>query len=359
MEEPMFDVDFDLKGPKVICHEQYQSLVPKILEGLKPYNLDDHFVLFSSGTTGGDLKGYALSKAALFANAKAVNEHFELESSDVWGLSLPIYHIGGLSVLARAHLLKNKIVDVRHWDPLPWHKKMEDVTITTVVPTQLYDLVKLKLSPSKKLRYVVVGGDLLSSALKDEAMKLGWPVIRTFGMSEVCSQMASAKTPTSDELEILSIHKVKTEDERLLVKSDALFSLEFTLGSELRVTMASELCNNEGFYITKDKATTDGKTLKHLGRLGDDVKIAGHLVNLLHLKNELSAYLLKHGLFNQMEFAIEEDQRKGKKLVLITLVDLPSSAQVEIAQLISPVKIDEIRKITQFERTALGKLKKS
>lgn len=356
----MFDVDFDNIEPQVLAHHSQMHLAPTILKGLKKYDLRHHFILFSSGTTGGDLKGYAISKEALFTNADAVNKHFNLSKKDVWGLSLPIYHVGGLSVLARADLYKNRIIDARSWDPHSWSKKMEEVTITTVVPTQLYDLVKRQIKPSPHLRYLVVGGDFLSSGLKDAAMKLGWPVIRTFGMSEVCSQLASTLNPKSDELKLLPIHQVKTnEDQRLLVKSEALFTLQFRLGEKLLVETAQELCDQEGFYATSDRAEVFGDTIKHLGRLGDEFKIAGHLVNLNSLKDSLGSFLVEKNLFGQMEFSLEDDERKGKKLVLLSL-PIPSLNYLldEFREKINPVKLDDVRIVQSFERTHLGKLKK-
>lgn len=355
----MFDIDFDRTDLQVVVHPQYQGLVPAILEGLKPYNLKNHFVLLSSGTTGGDIKGYALSHDALFANAQATNEHFKLTDKDVWGLSLPVYHVGGLSVLARAHLLKNKLVDLRKWNPENWFQEIKDVTITTIVPTQLYDLVKLNLKAPSTLRYLVVGGDFLSSSLKAEALKLGWPVIRTFGMSEVCSQLASTTNPDSDELKVFPIHEVKTDSAgRLLVKSASLFTLQFTMGKEFKVTTASELWDKDGFYSTSDQAQVSGHTLKHLGRMGDEVKIAGHLVNLNSLKETLATYLMQKKMMGSIELSLESDERKGKKLVLLSLPHL-ENAHNEIAHLIHPIKIDEVRIVDSFDRTSLGKLKRS
>lgn len=356
MEAVMFVVDFETSIPQLICHPDLRIHEKEILSKLNPYFLRDHFILFSSGTTGGDLKGYALSKKALFANAEAVNNHFQLTSEDVWGLSLPVYHVGGLSVLARAHLLKNKIVDVRKWEPISWLEKMKDVTITTVVPTQLHDLVQRKMRPSPKLRYIIVGGDFLSSKLKEEAMKLGWPVIRTFGMSEVCSQLASSKTPESDDLEILPIHEVKIDEGRLVVKSKAIFTLEFVMGEKFRVNTAKEL-SEDGFYLTKDRAEVHGNVITPLGRLGDEFKIAGHLINMNQLKETLGTYLMENDLFNQMELSLEDDDRKGKKLILLTLTGSHSHADA-IKERLKPVKIDEVRMVESFQRTALGKLKK-
>lgn len=358
METIMFNIDFENPAPQLICHQDLKIHEAEILQKLNPYFLRDHFILFSSGTTGGALKGYAVSKKALFANAEAVNKHFNLTKDDVWGLSLPVYHIGGLSVLARAHLLGNRVVDARSWDPESWHEKMKDVTITTIVPTQLHDLVKLGLKPSPKLRYIIVGGDFLSSKLKDEAIKLGWPVIRTFGMSEVCSQLASAVTPESNDLVILPIHEAKVEEERLMVKSKALFTLEFVMGEKFKVNTARELSEN-GFYLTKDRAQVSGNIIRPLGRLGDEFKIAGHLINMNQLKDTLGTLLLEKNIFNKMEFAVVDDERKGKKLILLVLEEASDNETIEeLRERIRPVKIDDVRIVPSFERTSLGKFKK-
>lgn len=356
----MLDVDFDQMAPQLICHPDLKKFENKILNGLKAFDLNDHFILFSSGTTSSLLKGYALSKVALFKNAKAVNAFFNLNSSDIWGLSLPIYHVGGLSVLARAHLLKNKLIDLRKWSPEKWMQNIAPVSITTIVPTQLYDLVKLNLKAPKNLKYLIVGGDYLSSKLKQRARELGWPVISTYGMSEVCSQLASTRSPESDELEILPIHQVKTIDSRLLVKSPSLFTLEFNLGDDFRVRQAKDLCDAEGFYLTNDRAQIIKNIIHPLGRMGDELKIAGHLVNINKLKDTLAGFLLEHNLYGQMEFSITEDERKGKKLLLLTLGSAHQRELIEeIKNRVKPVIIDEVRVLEHFNRTELGKLKKS
>jgi o-succinylbenzoate---CoA ligase len=355
----MFDVNFETSAPQLICHPALKVHEQQILEKLNPFFLRDHFILFSSGTSGGDLKGYALSKKALFANAEAVNHHFALTKDDVWGLSLPIYHVGGLSVLARAELLKNKVIDVRKWDPINWKEMMKEVTITTVVPTQLYDLVRLKLRPSPRLRYLVVGGDFLSSALEHEAIKLGWPVIRTYGMSEVSSQLASAHAP-QEEMKILPIHQVKTEDNRLLVKSSALFTLEFQLGERFKISTIKELSDKEGFYFTKDRVEIKGNTITPLGRMGDELKISGHLIDLNQLRETLSSFLLKRGFFNQMELVAMPDERTGQKLVLYSTEQAMNDISIEeISELLRPVRVQDVIAVPELSRTNLGKLKKT
>lgn len=355
----MFDIDFDNPAPQLLCHPTQKHLEEDILQKLNPFFLRDHFLLFSSGTTGGDLKGYAVSKKALFANADAVNKHFSLTTDDVWGLSLPIYHIGGLSVLARANLLKNRVIDLRNWNPENWIEQVKDVTITTIVPTQLYDIVKKGFKAPPSLRYLIVGGDFLSSKLKEEALHLGWPVIRTFGMSELCSQIASSKTPADDNLEILSIHQTSLDGQTLLVKSPSLFTLEFTMGSNFRVKSLKELSNKDGFFITKDRAEIKGNILNPLGRVSDDIKISGHLVNTNLLRDALAYVLHELGLVGSIELSIEDDARKGKKLTLLTLPGIMSKTlEDKLSSALHPIKIDEVREVESFYRTDLGKLKK-
>ncbi|HXH29607.1 MAG TPA: AMP-binding protein [Bacteriovoracaceae bacterium] len=355
----MFNLKLGREELQVNCHPQYQVEGQRISRELKDYDLANHYLLFSSGTTGHYLKGYALSQKALMANAKAVNEHFQLTSKDVWGLSLPVYHVGGFSVLMRAQLLGNNIVDCRQLDSLQWLDKIKEVTISTIVPTQLHDLVMMKLEAPSKLKYLIVGGDLLSSELKQMAMDLGWPVIRTFGMTEVCSQLASASTVDSDILHVLPIHRAKINQEnRLLVKSPALFTLQFLQEEKLKIQTVADLSDQDGYYVTNDRVKLNNNIILPMGRFDAQYKISGHLVNFNYLRDAFYTFQLQHGHSGKMEFVLEEDVRKGKKLVLLHLRNaLDKEILAAIGALILPVKIDEVREVKEFKRTELGKLR--
>lgn len=355
----MLDLNFPTHAPILLRHPRFDSIEKDLLESLKEYDLKNHFLLLSSGTTSQKIKGYALSKDALLSNAQSVNEHFGLTHQDIWALSLPSFHVGGLSVLLRAHLSKSKVVRTDGWYPEGWVKLLanEKVTITTVVPTQIFDLVKLGLRAPQSLRYIIVGGDFLSHALEAEAVKLGWPIIRTFGMTEVCSQLASAKTP-GGTLEILPIHEIQIDtDQRLKVKSQALFTLQFEYQG--KTTLASELCDSHGFYLTQDRAMIKNEVFEHLGRLDDQVKISGRLVSFNELKDLLANYTLKNGIFDQVEISLKPDFRKGLTLVLMHLKNVSKNHLDEIAKVFHPLVFDETISLESFERTDLGKLKKT
>lgn len=359
MEVTVFDVNFDEEF-KIITHPSLSAEGERLRRELENIDFTSHFAIFSSGTSSRELKGYVLYDKAMEANARAVNEWFSLTSHDVWGLSLPVYHVGGLSVLVRARLLGNKIIDLRKWDPVRWHQTLTDekVTITTIVPTQLYDLVRMNLAAPSNLNQLIVGGDFLPTALEMKARLLGWPVIRTYGMSEVCSQLASGKKP-GDKLEILPIHRVKVTEEGLLaVKSPALFSARFILGEKFTLTFVENLSDPEGFYLTEDRVELNRRTIRPLGRQNQEIKVAGHLTNVLVLKDSLASVLLQEGYFGEAEIIIENDERKGHRLVLLHK-NLPGEILGRIAEGIRPAVLDEARAVRDFSRTELGKMKTS
>lgn len=357
----MFDVDLNLTQLQILHHPRYAEQAGLLKTLLPLEELQDHFVVFSSGTTSRGLKGYALSKLALAKNANAVNNHFKLGPHERWGLSIPTYHVGGLSVLVRAELGNQEVIDCRGWEPESWTKKVtqEKVTVTTVVPTQVYDLIQAKLKSPDNLRFMIVGGDFLSSELERQARELGWPIIRTYGMSEVCSQLASARTAGGD-LEILPIHKVKIDEAgRLLVKSDSLFTIQFRLNETLDIIQAMDLCDEEAFYITQDRALITGKSIIPQGRLDDHFKMGGHLIDFLSLKDQFSTYLLGRNLYQKAELVIEENEREGKQLGILALSNtFTEMDKKKFSELILPLKISTLKFCESFERTDLGKLKK-
>src|SRR5690349_2632783 len=77
-------------------------------------DLPGHLWLSTSGTTGA-LKLTALSKQAMLASAAAVNRHLQSNAKDVWYCVLPLFHVGGLGILARA-FLSGASVTRSNWD---------------------------------------------------------------------------------------------------------------------------------------------------------------------------------------------------------------------------------------------------
>lgn len=233
-------------------------------------DLPAHLWLATSGTTG-TLKLTALSKRAMLVSAAAVNRHLESDSRDVWCCVLPTFHVGGLGIYARAFLSGARVIAAQ-WDPRQF-AAMEEVTLASVVPAQVRDLVEAQLRAPQQLRAVVVGGGALDAVLYSDARELGWPVLPSYGMTETCSQVATA-TLASPELVLLDHVEARTE-------ADGCLSF---LGESLLTGYGTERGfidpKVNGWLVTEDLGAPEGRYLKVEGRRGDFVKIGGESVDL-------------------------------------------------------------------------------
>ncbi|MGI9239804.1 MAG: AMP-binding protein, partial [Verrucomicrobiales bacterium] len=75
---------------------------PEIEHALRTANVDGAVSFYSSGTTG-DARCVIHSRAGLLASARAVNAHLDARTEDVWLCALPVFHVGGFGVYARAY----------------------------------------------------------------------------------------------------------------------------------------------------------------------------------------------------------------------------------------------------------------
>ena len=320
----------------------------------------NHYALFSSGTSGGPMKGYLLSREALLKKAAAVNQRLGLGENDKWGASLPAYHIGGLAIYFRAELLGHTPVNLRPWNPAFTTAQIqrENVTVISLVPAQLYDLVSEELKCPACLKAVLIGGDFLSQKLESEARRLGWPLVKTFGMSEVGSQLCTGED-SEGYLRPLPIHEIKADElGQLKIKSESLFSFLITRQERSwSFKPASELQDPEGFLPLPDRVEIKKGHLLHLGRLDESKKLSGHLVNLRSIKEVMEKLTVEEKLWGEMEVKLEAHPRSGQRLILHHTSKVPEKLIRQFTELISPVKIDQIIHQSRIARTELGKFK--
>jgi O-succinylbenzoic acid--CoA ligase len=236
-------------------------------------DLPGHLWLATSGTTGA-LKLTALAKKAMLASAAAVNRHLDSDAKDVWLNVLPTFHVGGLGIHARAFLSGARVVTTE-WDPRQFATQQE-MTLSSLVPAQVRDLVHQSLKPERQLRAIVVGGGALEPSLYEEARNLGWPLLPSYGMTETCSQVATA-TLASPELFLLDHVEARTEEDgRLSFRGESLLTGYGTATGFIDP-------RREGWFLTEDLGTVNTGRLKVEGRRGDFVKIGGESVDLARL----------------------------------------------------------------------------
>jgi O-succinylbenzoic acid--CoA ligase len=228
-------------------------------------DLPGHVWLSTSGSTGA-LKLTALSKEAILASAAAVNRRLEAGSADVWLGVLPLFHVGGLGIHARAFLSGARIAT--EWS--------DEVTLAALVPTQVGDLVRSQTRPPGGLRAVVVGGGSLSDDLYRRGTELGWPLLPSYGMTETCSQVATARLG-SPELVLLDHAQARVEEDgRLAFRGPSLLTGYGTDAGFVDPKV-------EGWFVTEDVGSVGSGTVSVMGRRGDFIKIGGELVGLARL----------------------------------------------------------------------------
>ncbi|WP_275097957.1 class I adenylate-forming enzyme family protein [Sedimenticola hydrogenitrophicus] len=156
-------------------------------------------IIATSGTSG-EPKGVMLSAANLAASVAASERRLGLGVTDCWLACLPLFHIGGLSILLRclaagARVLLQEGFEVAEvWQQIA----AGEVSHVSLVPAMLERLlIQADRPPPPTLRVVLIGGGPLSRSLAQRAHAAGWPLCVSYGMSETASQFATDCSPTA------------------------------------------------------------------------------------------------------------------------------------------------------------------
>lgn len=348
-----------LISPKILTADA--KFINKVWEEQK---LSSHVFILSSGTSSSETyKTYALSKKSLINNAKAVNELIKASSEDIWLASLPHYHVGGLSIYIRAALSNSHVKkhDGSRWSPERFVSilNQEKINFCSLVPTQVYDLCQKKAKAPASIKAVFVGGDFLHDSLLRQFTKLGWPVYITYGMTEVCSQLATSYYKNIDDgfIDILPIHKVSEKEGDFYIESQSLYTSMCQINVKDQ-TYKVEI-STKSFHLS-DHILLQGNRLKPLGRKDDLFKINGRLYSLLEIKNIAYSLFEDLEIYGHAEIIIEENLRNGKNLKLLLEKEFKDISE-EILSLLNktlPIQVQHIEIIDEIEKTELGKIKK-
>lgn len=305
------------------------SLAPwqaKILTELKkraPQSPQTLWVLSSGTQSVNEVKAIALTYDAVFASARAVNAHLDAKTRDRWLLCLPVYHVGGLSILARAFLSKSEVFQLAKWDPRAFCEKIkkDKITLCSLVPTQIHDLAAAGLQCPAGLRAIVVGGGSLDPALYASGRRLGWPLLPSYGLTECCSQVATADFGSLEHavypgLKVLSHAKVELREQRVFVQSASVCKWIARGDRDGQFTLEDP--RRDGWLPTEDLAEWYRGGLKILGRRDDVVKVLGALVPLNQVEHEAREFFARVGLPGDLTVLAVEGGREGARLVLVT-----------------------------------------
>lgn len=291
-----------------------------IVRGLP--RLERHVWVTTSGSSGA-LKLVALSKEALLASAAAVNRHLDARSGEVWCSPLPGFHVGGIGIRARAWLSSSRVVDLSEWSARAFVALCAEkgVTLSALVPAQVSDLVMEGSRAPAAMRAIVIGGGALAPSVYEAARALGWPILPSYGMTEACSQVATAPLRSLEEttfprLEVLSHLEVRLVAGRLAVRGASLLT-GYGIEEDGRPRFIDP--KQDGWFVSEDAAqieTEGARTLVHpLGRSSDFVKIGGESSSLARLQ----------------EIAERAAQRRGADAAVLAIADERLGAVIHLA----------------------------
>jgi o-succinylbenzoate---CoA ligase len=144
---------------------------------------DAALVVHTSGTTGLP-RPVALTLGNVLANALGCAVALGHDRAERWLCPLPLSHVGGLMVLLRSAIAgTTAVLDAPARD---------DVTVASLVPTQLGRLLEAGTPPPASLRVVLLGGAPADPTLLTRARDAGWPVAPSYGLTQTCSAAAIA-----------------------------------------------------------------------------------------------------------------------------------------------------------------------
>jgi o-succinylbenzoate---CoA ligase len=320
---PALSATHDLDAVAAVVHTSGSSGAPKPV-----------------GLTYGNLLWSALGSAAALGS----------DPDERWLCALPVAHVGGLSILVRSAIAATTAVVHERFDT----ERVRDAlmasdgpTIVSLVPTTLARLLDAGLREPARLRCALVGGGPLPAPLVARAREAAIPVAQTYGLTEACSQVTTARPGDAqpDAGPPLFCTRVRIDAEgQILVHSP---------------TVARGAAGPDGWLATGDLGALDAEgRLTIVGRKADTIISGGENV----APAEVEAVLAEHPAVAEAVVYGRPDAEWGE-VIVATVVLKPGTGAAEddlrehCAARLAPYKVPKsVAFAADLPRTPSGKL---
>ena len=230
-------------------------------------------LIATSGSTGFP-KLVALSIPNFIWSAKGSSENIPVDPDDKWLINLPLFHVGGMSIIFRTMLAgANSIIAPKNLDADFIDQKR--ITHFSLVATQLDRFIQTDVPLNKKTKAILVGGSKIPQFLIRKSMELNLPIHTSYGCSEMASQVCTTpKGATMAELmtagKVLASRRLQIDQERRIQLNGKTRFLGYWQNQKLQKPF-----DENGWFTSNDLGEFDKNGfLKVMGRL-DRMFISG------------------------------------------------------------------------------------
>ncbi len=319
-------LDRDLLGPAL---HAATSTVPanNMAENIEEMN--QPVTIIHTSASSGEAKAAVHSFANHWYSALGSNENIPFGAGDCWLLSLPLFHIGGYSLLFRSLISRGALAIGNPDESLGQSLRNFPLTHLSVVPTQLYRLLADKEGASRlrTMKAVLLGGSSAPKSLIEEAVRQHIPLYLSYGSTEMSSQIATSPAPIQGIQEnsgkLLPWREIKvSEDGELLVKGACLFQ------GYLREGKIEPQTDHDGWFHTSDMGSVaDDKTITVAGRK-DNMFIAGG--ENIHPEEIEKVLMMIDGIIEALVVPVNDDEYGQRPVAFIKTIEenIPDEATI-------------------------------
>jgi O-succinylbenzoic acid--CoA ligase len=287
-------------------------------------------VIHTSGTTG-EPKPVELTYGNFHASAVANAANLGVDPADRWLCCMPLFHVGGLSILTRSAINQTEAVIHEGFDPHRVAKALaeDQITLVSLVPTQLRRLLALGVQ-APHLRAALIGGGPIPSDLLDQAP---FPTVPTYGMTETCSQVWTGKPLPGAEI-------ANGRDGELLIRGPMV---------------APSAIAEDGWLHTGDRGHIDPDgNLTVEGRIADTIVTGGENVAAAEVEDTL----ISHPLVEDVAVVGRPDPEWGQVVTAFVVGQVdPGELRAFARERLAGYKVPKrIERVDQIPRNAAGKI---
>jgi o-succinylbenzoate---CoA ligase len=326
-------------GCAAVLAEPLEGLADAGAPLLSTHDLDaPAIVVHTSGTTAGP-RAVELTYGNWLWSALGSAVALGVDRADKWLCTLPLAHVGGLSILVRSVVYATTAILHERFDVEAAADELATrATLVSVVPTTLARLLDAGLRHPPALRAALVGGAPIPPALLERAADAGVPAVATYGLTEACSQVTTGGPP--------------------------LFCTRVRIGAAREIlvagpTVAPAAVAADGWLHTGDEGAIDAEgNLAVTGRAGDTIITGGENV----APAEVEAVLASHPAVAEAAVHGAPDPHWGERVVATVVLraghtatedDLRGYCRVRLAGYMVP---RAVRFAPELPKTVSGKL---